>query len=203
MAKRVRCMCRHVQQAELKESTAVWFLQMPWVMARRETLQEAFHQGASASSSRASAPLEDSKEIKATTDEASNADYYYGFDKEFNAAWRVPAGSVGNVRKEYSSDLFGADGSKPTDSAMCRWSDGTWSEITELTVEDLATMQRIHGTKRSKGRPGGSLWTGKHVISRIQTSSFRHLFKKVLLQCDFWGRLGANRGSSRAGSSSN
>ena len=163
--------CRVVNQAQLKKSTAPWYLNLEWVKAEAQAASSQVPGGSTGSQDRrrkrqatdpdAAQPSEDkANESQSSAKDGGTTAYFYGFSEELRSAWRKPA-SRPRAPQELTKDIRVRADALDSDPVYAVWADGAEHEITDITAKqwrDLCALHR-HGSIKKV------LWSGEHCVS--------------------------------------
>ena len=173
MAKRLRCMCRHLSQARSRRRSWVQEYE-PDFAGELAVLQAMENEEAVAPEQDHDAELDHDYDepIDGDTDEeqhdapivaappADEPQWWYNYDSHFDMAYRQQEGGP----REYSSDWVVPEGARDTDMIQVRFKDGSVRDVAARTVGDYKETVAARATIPSKGKT--HLWEGVHAVSK-------------------------------------
>ena len=125
-----------------------------------------------------------SKAVPAMKRPAAATLYFYGWDTEYQNAWRtLPDGSPSS--RQFTDDLFAMEGSNDMSPMWARWPDGDQHVITDLVVGTWKAMEETKKDMKSRGRGSGKtplpkLWEGVHVKTQFAVTVARRADRRPL-----------------------
>ena len=166
MAARIRLMCRHTQQAILKNPKTSWLRLMPF--AKSTPPQGAGKIIASSSPGPAARRIAKKSSASPAAEKSSPisspgpppADYIFGFNPEMHKAWRVLR-SKPKSKQELCMEIVAPKGAKDHDLCEAVWPDDSRTAIAELTVQ---AHQASH--RPSPGASSANTWQKLHTVTK-------------------------------------
>ena len=166
MAARIRLMCRHTQQAILKNPKTSWLRLMPFASstpppaAAKKSASSSPGPAARRIAKKSSASPAAEKSSPISSPGPPPADYIFGFNPEMHKAWRVLR-SKPKSKQELCMEIVAPKGATDHDLCEAVWPDDSRTAIAELTVQ---AHQASH--RPSPGASSANTWQKLHTVTK-------------------------------------